>query len=126
MSRLPFVDAWIQSYSASPAFFFTQVALFFVALILVFLVFFTTRDVLIRSRSFLFQLFSIVLVAALPILGFLIYLLIRPASTVRERALEANVSEIIEMLQKHKQGSSSHKQQSHSFKMQPAKHAKAA
>lgn len=60
-----------------------------------FLVFYTTRDSLLRSRSFLFQCFSILLVAALPIVGFFLYLLIRPARTRKERDMEAMLREIL-------------------------------
>jgi|GEM_PF-1486090 predicted phosphatase len=54
----------------------------------IFLVFFATRDVLLRSRSFLLQCVAILLVAVLPVVGFLLYLLIRPARTLKERELE--------------------------------------
>lgn len=127
MSRLPFVDSLLQSLSVNPTFVLTQVAMFSVAIFLVFLVLFTTRDVIVRSRSFLFQLFSIVLVAALPVVGFLVYILVRPSSTERERVLEANVQQIMEILQKsHKSLPHGQKAQSSSFKMQAVKQPKAS
>lgn len=127
MSRLPFVDSLLQSLSVNPTLVLTQVAMFTVAVFLVFLVLFTTRDVIVRSRSFLFQLFSIVLVAALPVVGFLVYILVRPSSTERERALEATVQQIMDTLQKsHKPLLHPQKTQSSSFKMQAVKQGKAS
>ena len=66
----------------------------------VFLIFWTTRDVLLRSQSFLVQAFCILLVATLPYLGFLLYLLIRPARTVKEREVEKLIQEILAKHQK--------------------------
>ncbi len=65
-----------------------------IAALLVFLVLFTTRDILLRSRSFLVQFICILIVALLPGLGFLIYLLVRPARTNRERLLEEMVMDL--------------------------------
>lgn len=65
-----------------------QFALLGAAIVTVYLVFFTMRDILARTRSFIYQIVCILLVALLPVLGFFLYLLIRPASTVREREME--------------------------------------
>lgn len=62
--------------------------------LLLFLLLFTLRDVLLRSRSFWFQAFCVLLTGALPIAGFLVYLLIRPARTVKERELEDMVRDL--------------------------------
>ena len=72
----------------NPAIRMVQLSLLGVAAVAIYLVFYTTRDILLRTRSFFYQLVCILLVALLPILGFFLYLLIRPASTVRERELE--------------------------------------
>lgn len=56
-----------------------------VAFILIFLLLFTLRDILLRTRSFWYQCFCVLLVGALPVVGFLLYLLIRPARTVKQR-----------------------------------------
>lgn len=56
-----------------------------VSAILLFLLLFTLRDILLRTRSFGYQFFCILLVGALPILGFLLYLLIRPTRTLKQR-----------------------------------------
>lgn len=72
-------------FSDDPALRLVQILLLTVGLLVVFLVFFALRDVLLRSRSFPYQLLCIALVAFLPIVGFLLYLLIRPTRTLRER-----------------------------------------
>jgi len=61
------------------------------AFIVVFLVLFTTRDILFRTNSFLLQTFCILLTAVLPIVGFFIYLLIRPPRTIAERAMHRDI-----------------------------------
>ena len=66
-----------------------QGVLIFIAIVTLFFLFFTLRDVLLRTRSFWVQFLCIVLVAVLPIFGFLIYLLVRPARTIKEREVEA-------------------------------------
>lgn len=69
------------------------------AFTLVFLLFFATRDILLRSRSLLLQLGCVLLVALLPVVGFLLYLLVRPARTVREREMQARLERMEELLQ---------------------------
>ncbi len=64
--------------------------------IVVFLVLFATRDILLRTHSFLLQVFCILVVAVLPVLGFLLYLLIRPSRTLAERRLEHKMDLILE------------------------------
>lgn len=54
-------------------------------LVLVYLIFWVTKDSVNRSNSFLFILFSILLVACIPLFGFLAYLLIRPNKTLTEK-----------------------------------------
>lgn len=63
----------------------TQGGVVLLLLILLFLLFWTLRDVLLRTRSFALQFASVLLVAALPLIGFLLYLLIRPSRTLKER-----------------------------------------
>jgi len=66
--------------SDNPALRMAQIGLILLALIAVYLVCFTTRDILLRTDSFLYQLLCVLLVALLPILGFFLYLLIRPVT----------------------------------------------
>ncbi len=88
--------SWLLSLlTDNPAIRALQLSLLGTAVVAVYLVFYATRDILIRTRSFAYQLVSIVLVAVLPVFGFFLYLLIRPASTVRERELEKMVKEVL-------------------------------
>jgi len=72
-----------------------QIWLLTAGVVLIFLLFYATRDILLRSRSFWYQLFSILLVAALPGVGFLLYMLIRPSRTLKERAMESLLRELV-------------------------------
>lgn len=56
--------------------------------LLLFLLFWTLKDSLLRSQSLFFHVFALLLVTALPLFGFLVYLLIRPSRTLRERETE--------------------------------------
>lgn len=66
-----------------------QIAMMAVGALMIFFVFFATRDILLRTESFAYMFFCIVLVAAVPVVGFLLYLLIRPSRTLSERRTEA-------------------------------------
>jgi hypothetical protein len=90
--------ALLELLSDNPVLRLLQFALLVTALLSVFFVLFTTRDSLLRSTSFWFQFFAIVLVAALPIVGFLLYLLLRPARTLKERETEAILHSIQQSL----------------------------
>lgn len=79
------VSSLLTFLSADPALRLMQGLLLALAVLVVYLVFFTLRDVLLRSRNFAFQLFSILLVAFVPVVGFLLYMLIRPVQTLAER-----------------------------------------
>lgn len=72
------------------------------AFVVVFLVLFTTRDILLRTHSFLLQAFCILLSAALPIVGFFLYLLIRPPRTIAERAMHRDISALLTKLSSQK------------------------
>lgn len=80
------------SFLSSLAFFnpvlVLQGVIFFGAVILLYLLLFTLKDIFLRTHSFWYQAFCVLLVGALPIVGFLVYLLIRPARTIKERELE--------------------------------------
>ncbi len=62
----------------------------------VYLIFYVTRDALLRIRPFFPQLLCILLVAVLPGVGFLLYLLVRPARLIKERALEEMLLELLD------------------------------
>lgn len=72
-----------------------QLSLLGLAIVAIYLVFYATRDILLRTRSFVYQICCILLVAVLPILGFFLYLLVRPASTLRERELEKMLKKVL-------------------------------
>ncbi len=74
---------------------FAQIGLIFFAVVVLFLLFFALRDILLRTRSFWYQFLCIVIVTLFPIIGFLIYLLIRPARTIRERELESMILTLV-------------------------------
>jgi hypothetical protein len=86
---------YLSFLSENPAVMQVQIALLAFAVVAVFLLCFTTRDIILRTRSFLLQAFSILLVAVLPVIGFFLYLLIRPARTIRQRETDAAVARIL-------------------------------
>jgi len=89
------LEPWLLFLAEDPLLRLLQGGMLLVGAIVVFLVFFTTRDILLRTNSFLYMFLSIVLVAALPIVGFFLYLLIRPASTLRERELRRLLEQLL-------------------------------
>ncbi len=88
------VSTLLTFLSADPALRLMQGLLLALAVLVVYLVFFTLRDVLLRSRNFAFQLFSILLVAFVPVVGFLLYMLIRPVQTLAERRRDRLLREL--------------------------------
>lgn len=120
MSFFASLTASLQSVTSNPSVFLTQAGFGLIAVILVFLVLFTTRDVILRSHSFLFQFFSILIVAALPVIGFLLYLLIRPSTTLWQRTVKQDIHSLMSRL-----GDKKHQQQaakgSSTFKMNTKK-----
>jgi amino acid permease len=63
----------------------SQAGIVLAFIVLLFLLFWTLRDIILRTRSFSYQFGCVLLVAAVPVVGFLLYLLIRPARTLKER-----------------------------------------
>jgi hypothetical protein len=97
---LPIVDSMGAFFSEEPLVRTAQFALLAGAGLLIFLVFYTTRDILHRTRSLFYQISCILLVAAVPVAGFLLYLLIRPMRTVKEREMEEKIARILEHVEK--------------------------
>ncbi len=89
---------WLVLLTDNPVLRLFQLALIVLAIIAVFLVFYVLRDVLLRSRSFVFQLSAVIVTALLPGVGFLLYLLVRPPVTLRERETEDLVRTIANRL----------------------------
>jgi len=71
-----------------PALDANQMIIIGVSFILLYFLFFVMRDIFLRTNSTVYQILSILLVAALPVVGFLLYFLIRPARTLKQRELE--------------------------------------
>lgn len=90
-----FAQPWFVFLAEDPALRLLQLGMLFVGVIVIFLVFFATRDILLRTHSFWLMFFSIILVAFLPVIGFFFYLLIRPARTIKEREMEGVLQEIL-------------------------------
>lgn len=86
--------------SADPSLRLVQGALLFIAALDLYLLFWTLRDILLRTRSFLYQIFSLLLVTAFPLVGFLAYLLARPPRTLKEREIERLVHQLLETHQR--------------------------
>jgi hypothetical protein len=85
--------------SDNPAMQMMQLSLLILGVLAVFLVCFATRDIILRTHSLLYQLGCVLLVACLPIVGFFLYLLVRPARTVKERELFEAVRILLERRQ---------------------------
>ena len=83
-------------FSANPSVLLMQSLMIIAASFVVFLVLFATRDILVRSSSFLLQIFCILLVAVLPVIGFLLYLLIRPSRTIADKKLSKQIEALLE------------------------------
>jgi len=81
--------------SADPVARAMQIGLGAAGILAVYLLFYTARDILLRTRSLLAQMACILLVAALPVAGFFLYLLVRPARTVKEREVERMLKEVL-------------------------------
>lgn len=95
-SIMPVLEPWLILFADNPMLRIGQVVLIVVGLLLIFLVFYTTRDIIIRTHSFIYMLVCILLVAIFPLVGFLIYILIRPARTVKQRDLDRMMQTILE------------------------------
>lgn len=67
--------------------------------LLVYIIFYTTKDVFARSESFLFMFFALLLVTALPLIGFALYVLVRPSSKTLDRKIYAKLLAIEDQLQ---------------------------
>ncbi len=89
------MNQWLTLLSTDPTLFTYQWILVGIAASAVFLVFFTARDITLRSRSFFMQLFCIALVAVLPVVGFFVYLLLRPPRTIKDRDTERLLEKLI-------------------------------
>lgn len=79
--------AWAIVFAESPVVRSVQAALVCVAAIHIYVVLYVLRDVFLRTRSTALQIGYLLMVGLLPGVGFLIYLLLRPAETLFMRRL---------------------------------------
>ena len=82
------LEPWLLFLADDPTLRLLQLGMILLGTVVIFLVFYTTRDILLRTHSFFYMFVSIILVAVLPVVGFFLYLLIRPARTIKEREVE--------------------------------------
>ena len=90
-----YLEPWLIFLADDPSLRALQLGMLLLGVIVIFLVFFVTRDILLRTHSFFYMFICIVLVALLPIAGFFLYLLIRPPRTIKERELEELLQEVV-------------------------------
>lgn len=83
-----YFQPWLVLLSDDPGLRLMQGAMILAGAIAIFLVFYATRDILLRTHSFAYMFFCILLVAVVPVIGFLIYVLIRPPRTIKQREME--------------------------------------
>ncbi|HLD32539.1 MAG TPA: hypothetical protein VJB10_03045 [Candidatus Peribacteraceae bacterium] len=101
LSLQTLLEPWFLFLADDPTLRLLQMGMLLLGTIVIFLVFFVTRDILLRTDSFLYMFLCIILVAFLPVVGFFLYLLIRPARTIKEREVEKMLRSL---LQKNKIG----------------------
>ncbi len=82
-----FLPLLSQYFSTNPSVLLMQIATILVAAIVIFLVLFGAKDILSRTDSFLAQIFCVLLIALLPLIGFFLYLLLRPSTRTIERKI---------------------------------------
>lgn len=85
--------------ASDPSVLAMQIAMISLAFLVVYLILFVTRDIILRTHSFLYQVGCILLTALLPIVGFFLYLLIRPSTTLFERTLDHKVGLLLARMQ---------------------------
>jgi hypothetical protein len=92
---MDFLSSASQFFSDNPSVLAMQIAMLALGTLVVFLVLYATRDIMIRTESFLVQVLCIVLVAGLPVVGFLLYMLVRPSTTVVERRMRHDMEVLL-------------------------------
>ena len=88
-------SAITELFASNPSLVLVQGSVALLSFILIFLLIYTLRDILLRTHSLAYQCACILLVAALPIIGFLLYLLVRPARTLKERETERMLKSLL-------------------------------
>ena len=88
------LDPVLLFLSADPVLRTIQIALILLASVVVFSIFYATRDMLRRSHSFWLIALVIIIVAVFPIVGFLLYLILRPTETLRQHEADHMIHEL--------------------------------
>lgn len=102
------LDPVLLFLSEDPVLRMVQIALILLASAVVFSIFYATRDMLRRSHSFWLVALVIVIVSVLPIVGFLLYLIVRPTETLRQRASDRMLRELFEDLKERRKARGQH------------------
>lgn len=97
-------EPWLLFLATDPMLRMLQMGMLLLGIVVVFLVFYATRDILLRTDSFFYMFVSILLVAILPVAGFFLYLLIRPSRTLKEREMEALLRKVLKATEAAAQG----------------------
>ncbi len=109
-----FITTLIDTVSADPLGSARIILIAYGALLWLSIMIWVTRDALSRSESIMFQAFSILLSIGVPILGVILYLIIRPSKTLSDRYYEMLEAKVLEeeskegMLQGTQDGHQSH------------------
>jgi len=82
---MPYLNKIIEFAQSSSFQMFQMAGIVYVGLLWLSIIIWVTRDSISRSNSLFFQTFAILLNIAIPILGILLYLIIRPGQTLLER-----------------------------------------
>lgn len=93
-----FLGSLVNLFTQDPFLLASQFLIIFLAGLVLFLIFFTLRDILLRTHSFPYQFLCILLVAALPVVGFLLYIIIRPARSLAQRETDRQISDVWQQL----------------------------
>lgn len=88
------LEPWLLFLAEDPMLRILQGAMLLTGALMIFFVFYATRDILLRTNSFLYMFLCIVLVAALPVIGFLVYMLVRPPRTLKDKEIERMLVEL--------------------------------
>lgn len=79
-----------------------EIALFYIFILSIAVIFWTYRDIKNRSNKISIKLLSLFLVSFFNIFGLLIYLIIRPSKTLTEKSIENMELEILEKYKREK------------------------
>jgi len=91
------LNQWSNVFNPDAFMLFKTIGISYIALLWLSIIIWVTRDALLRSNRLLFQAFVILINIFIPILGVLIYLIIRPSDTQFERLYQNLEERLVEM-----------------------------